>query len=43
VLRHFNLADSDPSLAAVDERLREHYRNQFALVRRPSPAAATTQ
>ncbi len=43
VLRHFNLADSDPSLAAVDERLREHYRSQFALVRRPSPAAATPQ
>ena len=37
-LAYFNLADKQPELAAIDQRLREHNRRRWALVA-PSPAA----
>lgn len=39
-LRHLNLADSDPSLAGVDENIRAHMRALFGLVRKLEPASA---
>jgi 3-hydroxyacyl-[acyl-carrier-protein] dehydratase len=39
-LRHLNLADTDPGLADLDERIRTHMRAQFErlMVKRPTPA-----
>jgi 3-hydroxyacyl-[acyl-carrier-protein] dehydratase len=39
-LRHLNLADTDPTLAEVDEKLRAHLRALFDLLSTGSPAAA---
>ena len=42
VLRHLNLADSDPALAEIDTKLREHARTLFGLMRVESLAGAVT-
>lgn len=40
-LRHLNLADADPAMAELDERIRTNLRAQFRLLwRQPSDAAA---
>jgi len=42
-LRHFNLADHDPDLADVDEKIRTHMRALYDLVRVRQPAGAATE
>ncbi len=42
LLRHLNLADSDPGLAQIDARLRAQARALFELLRVESPAGAAT-
>jgi len=37
VLVRYNLSDRDPALAAVDDTLRSHYRNLFALLQMGQP------
>jgi len=40
ILRHLNLADQDPRLAEVDERIRAHLRKLFGLIWAKQPAGA---
>ena len=42
-LRHLNLADTDPSLAVIDEQNRAHWRAWFDRLRVGAPAAAALE